>query len=46
MAESPTPDPKSAAELYRRRRTKNLAVLAAIFGLCALFYVITIVRMF
>jgi hypothetical protein len=39
------PDPITAADLYRRRRTKNLAVVAAIFGLCALFYLITIVRM-
>lgn len=43
--ESARSDPTTAADLYRRRRTKNLAVVAAIFGLCALFYLITIVRM-
>lgn len=29
----------------RRRRTKNLAMLAVLVGLVALFYAITIVRM-
>jgi hypothetical protein len=29
----------------RRQRAKNLAIAALIAGLCALFYLITIVRM-
>ena len=37
--------PEAIAELYRRKRVKNLAVLGLIAGVFVLFFVITIVRM-
>ena len=40
-----TGGPRTAKELYRTKRTRNLAVLGAIVALAVLFYVITIVRM-
>jgi hypothetical protein len=33
------------SELHRLRRGRNLAILAVLLGLVALFYVLTIVRM-
>lgn len=36
----PTPE-----ELLRRRRGRNIAVLIAVFGLAALVYLITVVRL-
>jgi hypothetical protein len=36
---------QSDAEIHRRRRSKNLAVLAALVAFCVLVYLITIVRM-
>ena len=36
---------ETGAELRRRKRGRNLAVLLAILAACALFYVITIVKM-
>lgn len=38
--------PVRAADMLRAKRGRNLAVLLAIFAFCALFYLITIVRMF
>ncbi len=32
-------------ERQRRRRTRNWALLAVLFGFCALIYVITLVKM-
>ena len=32
-------------EFFRRRRAKNVAIALTIVGLCALFFVITVVRM-
>ncbi|MDX1709551.1 MAG: hypothetical protein R3316_00260 [Rhodovibrionaceae bacterium] len=32
-------------EIHRRRRSKNLALLAALVAFCVLVYLITIVRM-
>ena len=37
--------PEAIAELYRRKRVKNLAVLGLIAGVFVLFFVITIVKM-
>lgn len=37
--------PKTATELLVMRRRRNHAILGVIFGLAALFYIITIVRM-
>jgi hypothetical protein len=34
-----------AAESARRRRGRSWAILIALFGVCALFYAITIVKM-
>ena len=33
------------SEQHRRRRGKNIALLAVLLGMVALFYVITVVRM-
>jgi hypothetical protein len=33
------------AEISRRRRGRSLAILLVLFGLCALFYAITLVKM-
>lgn len=38
-----TPDEKSLFE--RRRRGRNWAILVALLGLCALFYMISMVRL-
>ncbi|MBL6597628.1 MAG: hypothetical protein ISP41_01950 [Alphaproteobacteria bacterium] len=38
--------PIRAADMLRAKRGRNLGVLLAIFACCALFYLITIVRMF
>jgi hypothetical protein len=38
--------PVRAADMLRAKRGRNLAVLLAIFSFCALFYLITIIRMF
>jgi hypothetical protein len=35
----------ASAESARRRRGRNWAILIVLFGLCALFYAITIVKM-
>ena len=46
MAQSPPrPTEIEAAELRRRRRGRNLAIIAVLFGLAGLFYAITIVKM-
>ena len=37
--------PAPAAEAKRRRRGRSWAILIVLFGLCALFYAITIVKM-
>lgn len=37
--------PTTGEEMKKARKGRNLAVLALIFGLAALFYIITIVRM-
>ena len=42
---APQPTRLSEAEAAKRRRGRNWAILIALFGLCALFYAITIVRM-
>jgi hypothetical protein len=34
----------TAKDLYRRRKTRNLALVVVIFGLSALFYVVTILK--
>ena len=44
MANRPMTDP-TPEELQRRRRGRNIAVLIAVFGLAALVYLITIVRL-
>jgi hypothetical protein len=41
----PQPTPTEAAELRRRRRGRNLAMLFALLGLAVLFFAITIVKM-
>ncbi|MGC6411838.1 MAG: hypothetical protein ACON4F_03290 [Candidatus Puniceispirillaceae bacterium] len=38
-------EPQTATELLVARRRRNHAILGVIFGLAALFYIITIVRM-
>jgi hypothetical protein len=46
MAQEPqTPVAATSAESARRRRGRNWAILIVLFGLCALFYAITIVKM-
>jgi len=37
--------PKTADEMVRMRRTRNIALVAAIAGLAVLFFVLTIDRM-
>lgn len=39
------PRPVSADSFRRRKRSRNIAILVAILACCALFYLITIVRM-
>ncbi len=36
---------RNHSETHRRRRAKNRALFAALLGLAALFYLITLVRM-
>ncbi len=43
--EPPRLSPSEAADLRRRRRGRNWAVMLVLFGLAALFYAITIVKM-
>jgi hypothetical protein len=38
------PTPKTAKEMQRMRRGRNLAVLGIIVGLVVLFYVLTLVK--
>ena len=46
MAElPPRPTDAEALELRRRRRGRNWAIIAVLFGLAGLFYAITIVKM-
>lgn len=40
-----TPIQAPAVEAARRRRGRSWAILIVLFGLCALFYAITIVKM-
>ena len=45
MDDYPPPlSPAQAAELRRRQRGKNIAVLVVLIGLAALFYAIAMVR--
>jgi hypothetical protein len=37
--------PRTAEEMVRMRRSRNIALVAAIAGLAVLFFVMTIVRM-
>ena len=39
------PEPKTADEMVRMRKSRNLALVLAIAGLAVLFFVMTIVRM-
>ena len=39
------PDGASDTDPVRRRRGRSVAILIALFGICALFYAITIVKM-
>jgi hypothetical protein len=41
----PRPSPADAEQIRRRRRGRNLAILAVLVGLAILFYAITIVKM-
>ena len=46
MAEFPRPPTGTDADAFkRRRRGRNLAIMLALFGLSALFFAITIVKM-
>ncbi len=36
---------KELSEMHRKRRKRNIALAVVIFGLAALFYVMSIVRM-
>jgi hypothetical protein len=40
----PRPTPEQAAEMRRRRRGRNIAMIIALFALAALFYAITVVK--
>ena len=39
------PEPKTAEEMVRMRKSRNLALVLSIAGLAVLFFVLTIVRM-
>ncbi len=41
----PRPSPPEAREIRQRRRGRNRAIMLILFGLAALFYAITIVKM-
>jgi hypothetical protein len=43
--EPPRPTPLEAAEIRRRRRGRNWAMIIILVALAALFYAITIVKM-
>jgi hypothetical protein len=45
VQDTPPPVTNSSAEAARRRRGRSRAILIVLFGLCALFYAITIVKM-
>jgi hypothetical protein len=45
VQETHPPAANSSAEAARRRRGRSWAILIVLFGLCALFYAITIVKM-
>jgi hypothetical protein len=38
------PTPEQAAEMLRRRRGRNIAMIIVLFALAALFYAITVVK--
>ena len=43
---APEKDPRKwRSDMHRRQRRKNLAVMAVLFAMVALFYVLSIVRM-
>jgi len=39
------PEPKTADEMVKMRKSRNVALVLAIAGLAVLFFVLTIVRM-
>jgi hypothetical protein len=41
----PRPSPVEAAELHRRQRGRNVAILVVLVGLVVLFFAITIVKL-
>ncbi|HTW29942.1 MAG TPA: hypothetical protein VME92_22655 [Acetobacteraceae bacterium] len=41
----PRPTPEQAAEMRRRRRGRNVAMLVVLLALAALFYAIAMVRL-
>jgi hypothetical protein len=41
----PRPTPHEAAEMRRRRRGRNIALIIVLVALAALFYAITIVKL-
>jgi hypothetical protein len=45
VRERPVPVTEPSADVARRRRGRSWAILIALFGLCLLFYAITIVKM-
>jgi len=45
LAPAPLSPSEIAAELRRRRRGRNLAVLAVLVGLAVLFYAISVVKL-
>ena len=45
VADPPRPTPKQAADMRRRQRGRNIAMLVVMILLCILFYAIAIVKM-
>jgi hypothetical protein len=45
LEDPPRPSPNEAAEMRRRRRGRNLALIGVLTALALLFYAITIVKM-
>ena len=45
MQNPPRMTDAEATEFRRRQKGRNLAILCVLFGLCALFFAITIVKM-
>jgi hypothetical protein len=41
----PRPSPEQAAEMLRRRRGRNIALLIVLVAICVLFYAISIVKL-